>query len=330
MQHIRNKIYFLISLNAIIAIFLFYLNLYAQDAEELFRQGTVLIKNSNYDLAVNKLEECIRVDPNHIGCQCNLGVAYSCNGKLEEAIKNIEGIIYKESFPSRGILFYNLGNLYKEKGNKEKARDNYNSAIKLMPYFAQPYGGLAAIHFENNEQEKATEYLYKANSMDSFLPDIVPQAEKTENIGYIRALMLKTPKPALYLYHSPAWYLSSAIDYINRNKTDDAIREIENANQVLDRYSPLESDRRALAEVHLYKGAIYLLKKDVDNGLREYQTAYNIDPQHVGVITVIGFIYLLKGEYDKASQYCQMALYINPDFPNALKLKEALLSAGKK
>jgi tetratricopeptide (TPR) repeat protein len=314
-------------LKSIAIVFLLCSNLYAQGTEELLQQGTTLIKNSNYSLAVTKLEECVRIDPENIGCHCNLAAAYGNNGELDKAIETIEKVIDKEPVPSRGILFYNLGNLYKEKRDIEKAKANFFLSLKLMPFFSQSYGALGAIYMEKNEREEATEYFKKSVSIDSYMPDIRPLPDSTDNLGYTTVFLSKNTqnKPALYLYQSPAWYVSLAINYMNQNRISDALKELDKASVVFDKDSPLESDRRAFAEVHVYKGSIFLMKKDLDEAFKEYDAAYNIDNTQTTAIAALAYIYYLKGNLGLADQFCKLALYYNPESPVALDLKKRLL-----
>lgn len=59
--------YLTLKLFKIISIlFLCPLVIYAQDVEELFKEGTSQIKIGNYANAINKLEGCIKIDSEHI------------------------------------------------------------------------------------------------------------------------------------------------------------------------------------------------------------------------------------------------------------------------
>jgi len=298
-------------------------NLKTREAEELFKQGTSLIKNGKYTLAVNKLQDCIKANPNHMGCSCNLAVAYAYTDQTDKAIEKLEEVIYKEPPASRSILFYNLGNLYKQNGNEQEAENNYSNSIYLTPYFAQPYMKLGWIYFKRNNQEQANNYFAKGNYMDSFMPDLIPEnIERT--VGYIMVSTDETSLPDLYLYQSPAWHLSLAINYLNKNEIDNSRKEIEKAILALDKKSPLQSDKSAFVEVHLYQGNTYLREDNLDKALEEYLIAYDIDQKHIGAILNVGMTYFLKGHYNTATEYYQMAVEVDPNFPGTITLKEAL------
>jgi tetratricopeptide (TPR) repeat protein len=226
-------------------------------------------------------------------------------------------------------LLFNLANLYKEKGDVEKAEKNYNDSLYFLPYFAQPYLQLGSLYWKRKDEKKAEEYFSIGNSMDSFMPDILPSTEEEKTIGYTRLLKTEKPTPLFYLYHSPAWHISLAINYMKKSELENSRSEIDKAIAVLDKDSPLQSDKMAMVEVYIYKGNIYLIEKNLDKALEENLKAYDIDSSHLGAIANLGMIYFLKEDYDAAVKYCRMALGINPDFYPALILKQALTEKGK-
>src|SRR5688572_28221805 len=54
--------------------------------------GNTLIKAKEYDLAVEQLEEAVRLKPDYIEAWCNLAVAYSACGDLEEARETLQRV----------------------------------------------------------------------------------------------------------------------------------------------------------------------------------------------------------------------------------------------
>jgi tetratricopeptide (TPR) repeat protein len=180
---------------------------YAQNAQILFKEGTALIKNGEYELAAQKLEEAAKIDPEDNGVICNLAVAYAYRGDMDKAIEQLEKAAYREPSPSRGILFYNLANLYHIKGDIKEAELNYSNSLYILPFFAQPYLQLGMLFLSSNDQARAKEFISKANSMDSSMPDIRAKPIKEERVGYTIMTLSQKAMPQLYLYHSPNWYL---------------------------------------------------------------------------------------------------------------------------
>ena len=299
--------------------------LYAQDTKGLFKEGTSQIKKGNYESAINKLQECLEADPRNIGCHCNLAVAYAYHRETDKAIQEIGKVIYQERAPERGILFYNLAGLYKQQGNKQEAKNNYELALYLMPNFVQPYMGLATLYIDvPEEKEKAVEYLTKAQGIDSFMPDIMPNdTEKVDN-AYPTFFISSKISTSLYLYHSPAWHLSLAINHMNNQEFEIAMREIDNAESALDKDSPLKSDSLTFTEVPLYRGNVYLLKKDWDSALSEFKKAYAVNPKHIGALSNLGYAYYAKGDFKQSLKYCDLALGIEPSYAPAKQLKDLL------
>jgi tetratricopeptide (TPR) repeat protein len=303
---------------------------YSQDVEDLFREGTKLIKKSRFPEAVVKLEECLEINPEHIGCACNLGVAYAYKKESHKAAEVLEKVMYKEEIPSRGIIFFNLGSLYETINNSEEVENYYGLALHLLPYFSQVYGNLSSRYYMKGDHKKGLDFILKAHSMDSFMPDMKPEFKIVGTPGYVSiGTTEKSAPPFMYLYHSPAWYFTLAINYIRWNELDNARAEIDKAEQALDKESILLSDKVAFSQVHVYRAGLHLIRRDFDKAFEEYYKGYKINSDDLGAICGVALIYLLKHDYDSALKYYYLGTKINPDFPGIVNLRKALMGKGK-
>ena len=125
-----------------------------------------------YDLAIELFSKQIELNPNNTSIYYNIGLIYQVQKKFDEAFKNFqkaveidktayaslyqigrnavfsskkldEGIVALKDYienavpdgnlPSLDGAHWRLGSLYKLKGDKEKAREHFNMAIKLNP-----------------------------------------------------------------------------------------------------------------------------------------------------------------------------------------------------
>ncbi|MCG7490436.1 tetratricopeptide repeat protein [Vibrio sp. Of14-4] len=91
--------------------------------------------------------------------------------KLQPALDDYKRIQIFNS--DRGFGRTNLGNLYRDLGETDKAIDAYNKAIEIEPYFENSYVNLADLYRAQNKETKAIEVLsagMKAQPKSSALP----------------------------------------------------------------------------------------------------------------------------------------------------------------
>lgn len=270
------------------------------------------------------------VDPENIGCSCNLGIAYAYKGQYQRAVDALEKVMYKEGAPSRGVMFFNLGSMYERMNNAQEVRNYYDFALSLLPYFSQVYSNLGARYYMNNEPEKGLSYVTKANLMDSYMPDIQPNLTVVGSSGYITVGVVdKKAIPLMYLYHSPAWHFTLVINYMEQNKLDNASIELDKVEQALDKESILESDKRAFSQLHVYRANLWLLKGDWNRAFEEFNKGYKINPDDLGAICGLALVYFKKNDYDSVLKYYNLGASINPNQPIIIKLRKMLKEEGK-
>lgn len=72
--------------------------------------------------------------------------------------------------------------------------------------------------------------------------------------------------------------------------------------------------------LHLNFGNTYYEQGDIDNALKEYQIAIELNPNYAEAYSNIGSIYLRRGNYAEAKVEIEKALKLKPDFPQALSM----------
>ncbi len=74
-------------------------------------------------------------------------------GRMDEARELLEKLL--EVFKYNPVFYYNLGNIYVEKGKYLKAVDAFEEAISLAPLFERAYYNLGCVYFQLREVESA-------------------------------------------------------------------------------------------------------------------------------------------------------------------------------
>ncbi len=165
--------------------------------------------------------------------------------------------------------YYHKGNLYFERGNYEKAIENYNMAIILNPNFSEAYfaRGLAYYHLKN--YDKAAADYTKALELDPNNPviynnrgDCYYRKQDFERAikDYDKAITLN-PK-----------YLKA---YYNRGL---AYACLENYESAIDDFSKVIELNPNFAEAYHVRGLAYDYMGDLDNAIKDYQKALEINP----------------------------------------------------
>lgn len=105
----------------------------SNDVQYLMNEGSALFERGNYDEAIQKYNEALKIDSNN-------AVAY-----------NLIGMAYRFKFNQTGTQEY-----------KDKEIDSFKKAITLDPKFWVAYKNLAASLYYQNRKKEAVPYLEKA------------------------------------------------------------------------------------------------------------------------------------------------------------------------
>ena len=97
---------------------------------EIVNEGVALVGKGQYEEAVKKYEEAVRIDPQLPYAYIDLANAY---WHLKEYKKSIAmSSLALQINPNDGRTYSNLGNAYYGLGNHKEAKENYQKAKKLF------------------------------------------------------------------------------------------------------------------------------------------------------------------------------------------------------
>ena len=99
------------------------------------------------------------VDLSQVTNEINNAIALSKSGDTDGAITAYEGILAKT--PEIPLVHYNLGTLYKKKGDAARGQAEMQKAIALDPRFVDGYVGLATLLAETGKRPEAIEAIKK-------------------------------------------------------------------------------------------------------------------------------------------------------------------------
>jgi len=110
-------------------------------------------------LAAAQAPAAAPVDLGQLTNEINNAIALSRNGDTDGAISAYEAILAKT--PEIPLVHYNLGTLYKKKGDAAQGQAQMEKAIALDPRFVDGYVGLATLLAETGKRKEAIEVIQK-------------------------------------------------------------------------------------------------------------------------------------------------------------------------
>lgn len=122
--------------------------------------GRTIMRNIDWKNEDNLWIATGKTSPSSPNNHNNLGDVYGRAGDKEKALQEFQTAIALK--PNYADAFHNLANTYRELGQNDKALENYQNALKYNPKLWQSYQNIAAIYFGQKEYEGAVEYVQKA------------------------------------------------------------------------------------------------------------------------------------------------------------------------
>lgn len=167
--------------------------------------------------------------------------------------------------------YYHRGNSYFDKGNYEKAIENYNMAIILNPHFSEAYFSRALAYYYLKNYDRAISDYKKALELDPNNPVIY------NNLGdaYYRKQDFDT---AIEMYDKAIELNSKYLKaYYNRGLAyackEDFDSAIEDFNKVIE-LNP------KFADAYHVRGLAYDYKNELDKAIADYEKALELNPNH--------------------------------------------------
>lgn len=254
------------------------------EAEEYNRQGMDCLDAGNYDLALQKFNAAISIDPTYAEAVKNRGNAYYYKGLLEEALSDYLMAISID--PLYWNAYNNVGNVYSDMGKGQESLTYYNKAIELNPQAWQPYHNAGLVYLEFKDYKSAATSIQKAADLD-------PQNAVVQcDLGYSYYQLREVEKALEHLSisieldpNASEPYFDLATIYFNR--------AVELNREFVD----TESQEAMEGAPKLYQEA-----------LKNYQKSVDLEPDNPRYRYCLGLTYFGLTEDDKALEEYRVAM----------------------
>jgi tetratricopeptide (TPR) repeat protein len=323
-----------------------------QMAEPLSLLGLIAQKQGNLDLAQNRFEQAIRLDPGNPLNYCNLGGVLHDRQKYPESIR-----CYRKALqirPDMTAAYYDMGNSFNRLKGYPEAIGCYQKALELKPDFVEAIYNLGNCYMDLNRFDEAATCYRQAIQIDAdFVAAYFNLAISCAEVGqkaqaiacYQQALTLKPNMVeahynlGLLFQEKGDWEEAVACYRRALRLNPNFVAAYNNLGSALQEQGKLEAAlpcyRQALqlnpdyADAHYNLGRLYHEINRLPEAAACYQKSLRIRPDYYKACNNLGKAYQDRLQLDQALDWYRQALRIKPDYAEAhFNLATAHLLAG--
>ena len=257
-----------------------------------YRSGCNSLRNSKWNVAIDKFQESINLEPIFTEAHCGLSRAYFKADNLEAAKSAAENALRlrDEYPPARKLLvdikkrYYNNGEIYFNREEYAQAIFAFQKAVEIDQDFKDAHRFASEAYLKLGDLEKAEKSAREALRVDS-------------TYQYARELLEKVKQK----------HKEEGDDYRNRKSYAEALISYQHAIRIDEKYK----------EVYNNLGGVYRNMQEYSEAIRAYRQAISIDDGYQVPHNNLGMVYHKIGEHAKAVNSLKCAIAINPDYQTA-------------
>lgn len=211
-----------------------------ENALDLINQGSMLMAKAQYENALEKFQQAQKDSPKYIECYINLGNAYACLDRHDEAMDSFKKALMLDE--NNASVLFDMGSTLYLKGEIAEAIKYYNKADETGNLTADMYDMIAGLFVEEGDNIQALRYLNRAIKLD----------------------------PA-----NGEYYLEKAKIFIDQQKPAEALETLHELNQVLpDAYEAYDMLSQIYTIQKDYDNAMGIINKGIQRFPQDVSLAY--------------------------------------------------------
>ncbi len=218
-----------------------------------------------------------------------------------------------------------LGVLFEQVGNLEKAAACYETALSLRPSYAHALSGMARLALAKKDFEKATAFYLEADSLvgdftyKEELIDVYQQAGKKELANQLSATVINEMEK-----NAKAASRDESIGHYSDRELALAYIKTGNNSKALEHAQAEYNRRPNNIEVNETLAWAYYVSGKNQQALEHIKIALKTNSMNPALLCRAGLIYQANGDTVTAKAYLQDALKNNPNIATDLKVAAAL------
>lgn len=166
----------------------------ASSVAELFARGIRLEEDpSTQGEAIETYNKVLELEPGHAAAHINVGTLYYNRQEYQRAEKHYRAAI--ENDPRYALAYFDLGNVLDETGRVEEAIQTYRTALQLAPTYADAHYNLALAYEKTRQPRKALHHWQAYVKLDSTGPWAIHARNQIQRILASDGLKLVYSKP---------------------------------------------------------------------------------------------------------------------------------------
>ena len=270
--------------------------------KEIYNLAVKNHQEGKTDIAQKFYNQVLKIDPNYADALNNLGVIFQNQMNHEKAKDCYEKAI--EIMPDYADAHNNLGVIFQDQMNYEKAKDCYEKAIEIMPDSADTHNNLGIIFKELKNYQKAKDCFEKTIEIN---PDY---ADAHNNLGIIFKELGKNEK-AKSCYEKAIEINPNYVDA--HNNLGIIFKELKNYQKAKTCFEKAIEINPNYVDAYNNLGTLSSLAGKIQEAKGCYEKVIKINSNHSDVHNNLGVIYRELGEYQKAKACFERAIEINPN-----------------
>ena len=262
------------------------------DAVEHYRSGCNALNNGEWNVAIDKFQRTIDLEPIFADVHYGLSRTYFSIGNLEAAKNAAEAALSLryEYPPARKLLvdikmkYCDIGQIYFNREEYTQAIFEFQKAAEIDQNFKGAHRLIGEAYLKLEELEKAEKSVRDALDID-------------RNYELAKKLLEEIKQK----------HKEDGDNYRNRKAYTEALRSYQHAIRIDDNYKAAYNNL----------GIVYRNMQEYDNAIIAYQKAIDIDDRCQVTHNNLSIVYRNIGEYTQAVNSLKRAIAIKPDYQTA-------------
>lgn len=267
--------------------------------------AATLQRNSVWANPVSLFEESARQSPNKARTHMNVGWSQYYAGDFDNAEKAFLKVIEMES-DEKGAAYNNLGNIYRTRGNKDKAEFYYRKAMAMAPELPDPRISLTAVLMQGSLWKEARQELLALLQIDP------RNAKAHTNLGTVFAALGDASNARKHYDEAVSLDPGESSSYLARARFLASLKLNQQAQQDVADALRISRDN---PETMFQAATVYNEMGQADKALEYYGMVLRKNPDMPQLNFQIGNIYAFKGNMEAAEKHFIRETEVQPYSP---------------